>query len=143
MNDEKTADMKSAELCIMSSPQLAAYSYMVPDNTCKGVPAEHLNQFQAEKEKCAKKVVVPTKVTEVLQQKKIIALKHLVEESINKVCISKMQIPVCAPSSVPKEVVMEEVTMFNLKKQKQCLTTLDPILLCPQRQCWCNYDEDC
>ena len=116
LNDEKTADMKSAELCIMSSPQLAAYSYMVPDNTCKGVPTEHLNQFQAETEKCAKKVVVPTKVTEVLQQKKIIALKHLVEESTNKVCMSKMQIPVCAPSSVPKEVVMEEVPFFCVPK---------------------------
>merc|ERR1712025_944020 len=101
LNDEKTADMKSAELCIMSSPQLAAYSYMVPDNTCKGVPTEQLNQFQAETEKCAKK---------------IIALKHLVEESTNKVCMSKMQIPVCAPSSVPKEVVMEEVPFFCVPK---------------------------
>merc|ERR1719466_655051 len=73
LNDEKTAEMKSAGMCIMSSPQLAAYSYMVPDNTCKGVPTEHLNQFQAETDKCAKKVLVPTKVTEVLQQKTIIA----------------------------------------------------------------------
>merc|ERR1719466_176234 len=80
LNDEKTAEMKSAGMCIMSSPQLAAYSYMVPDNTCKGVPTEHLNQFQAETEKCTKKVLVPTKVTEVLQQKTIIAQKHLVEE---------------------------------------------------------------
>merc|ERR1719481_2501575 len=35
LNDEKTADM-----CIMSSPQLAAYSYMVQDKTCKGIPTE-------------------------------------------------------------------------------------------------------
>ena len=81
-----------------------------------------MNKFKAETEKCAKKVVVPTKVTEVLQQKKIIALKHLVEESNNKVCMSKMQIPVCAPSSVPKEVVMEEVTMCNLKRAKTMFT---------------------
>jgi len=116
LNDEKTADMKSAGMCIMSSPQLAAYSYMVPDNSCKGVPTEHLNQFQAETEKCAKKVLVPTKVTEVMQQKKIIALKHLVEESTNKVCVSKMQIPVCAPSTAPKEVVMKEVPFFCVPK---------------------------
>merc|ERR1719209_1919529 len=116
LNDEKTADMKSAGMCIMSSPQLAAYSYMVPDNTCKGVPTEHLNQFHAETEKCAKKVPVPTKVIEVLQQKTIIAQKHLVEESVNKVCMSKMQIPVCAPSTVPKEVVIVEVPFFCVPK---------------------------
>jgi len=116
LNDEKTADMKSASMCIMSSPQLAAYSYMVPDNTCKGVPTEHLNQFKAETDKCAKKVLVPTKVTEVLQQKTVIAQKHLVEESINQVCMSKKQIPVCAPSTVPKEVVLEEVPFFCVPK---------------------------
>merc|ERR1712179_52408 len=116
LNDEKTADMKTAGMCIMSSPQLAAYSYMVPDNTCKGVPTEHLKQLKAETEKCTKKVLVPTKVTEVLQQKKIIALRHLVEESINKVCMTKMQTPVCAPSTVPKEVVMKEVPFFCVPK---------------------------
>merc|ERR1711955_49548 len=100
LNDEKTADMKSAELCIMSSPQLAAYSYMVPDNTCKGVPTEHLNQFKAETDKCA------TKVTEVLQQKTVIAQKHLVEESINQVCMSKKQIPVCAPKDTAGATLM-------------------------------------
>merc|ERR1712002_326244 len=79
LNDEKTADMKSADLCIMSSPQLAAYSYMVQDKICKGIPTEQLNQFKTEAAKCAKKIPLPTKVTEVLQQKKPVAMKHLVE----------------------------------------------------------------
>merc|ERR1712119_147503 len=118
LNDEKTADMKSAGMCIMSSPQLAAYSYMVPDNTCKGVPTEQLNQFQAETDKCAKKV------PEVLQQKTIIAQKHLVEESVNKICMSKMQIPVCAPSTVPKEVVIEEVPFLCVPKDSAGATLM-------------------
>merc|ERR1712112_30373 len=74
LNDEKTADMKTADLCIMSSPQLAAYSYMVQDKICKGIPTEQLNQFKTEAAKCAKKIPVPTKVTEVLQQKKPVAM---------------------------------------------------------------------
>ena len=31
LNDEATGDVKSAEECVMSSPGLAAYSYMVED----------------------------------------------------------------------------------------------------------------
>jgi len=112
LNDEKTADMKTADLCIMSSPQLAAYSYMVQDKTCKGIPTEQLNQFKTEAAKCAKKIPLPTKVTEVLHQKKPVAMKHLVEETSDKACISKKQIPVCGASVVPKEVVMEEVPFF-------------------------------
>merc|ERR1711887_6829 len=82
LNDEKTADMKTAGMCIMSSPQLAAYSYMVPDKTCKGVPTEHLKQLKAETEKCTKKVLVPTKVTEVLQQKKNKKKRHMISALI-------------------------------------------------------------
>merc|ERR1719318_1650329 len=116
LNDEKTADMKSAGSCIMSSPKLAAYSYMVADNKCKGIPAEDLSQYQEETSKCAKKELVPTKVTEVWQQKKIVSMRHLVEESPKKVCISKLQVNVCGSSSIPKQVIMKEVPYFCVPK---------------------------
>jgi len=116
LNDEKTADMKSAGMCIMSSPKLAAYSYMVPDNKCAGIPKTNLAQFQAETARCVRKELIPTKVTEVFKQKKVISMKHLVEESINKVCISKMQINICGASTVPKEVIMKEVPFFCVPK---------------------------
>merc|ERR1719228_867967 len=116
LHDEKTADMKTAGMCIMSSPQLAAYSYMVPDKTCKEIPKAHLAQFQAETDRCVRKELIPTKVTEVFKQKKVISMKHLVEESINKVCISKMQINICGASTVPKEVIMKEVPFFCVPK---------------------------
>merc|ERR1712180_7524 len=34
VNDEKTADLKSAGKCVMSQPKLAALSYMVEDGQC-------------------------------------------------------------------------------------------------------------
>merc|ERR1712098_879270 len=46
MSGEKTADMKSAKQCIMSSPKLAAYSFMVEDR----------NPFS-----CVRKEVLPSK----------------------------------------------------------------------------------
>jgi len=124
LNDEKTADMKSAGMCIMSSPKLAAYSYMVPDNKCAGIPTSHLTQFQAETDRCVRKELIPTRVTEVFKQKKVISMKHLVEESINKVCISKMQINICAASTVPKEVIMKEVPFFCVTKDSAGATMM-------------------
>ena len=142
LNDEKTADMKSAGMCIMSSPKLAAYSYMVPGNKCAGIPPAHLAQFQAETARCVRKELIPTKVTEVFNQKTVISMKHLVEESINKVCISKMQINICGASTVPKEVVMKEVITI-ISKHHLINVSTGPILLCPKRHHWSCYDEDC
>jgi len=60
INDERTGDVKSAEECIMSSPVLAAYSFMVKDAACQGVPAQHLQQFMEETRVCKKKTIIPT-----------------------------------------------------------------------------------
>merc|ERR1719239_1732524 len=48
MNDEKTADLKSAGNCIMTQPKLAAFSYMVQDGQCAGITAEFKPLFQKE-----------------------------------------------------------------------------------------------
>ena len=109
LNDEKTADMKTAGKCIMSSPKLAAYSYMVSDKKCEGIPAQDLTQYKTETDKCVTKEIIPTKVTQIWHQKKQVTMKHLVEESINKICISKKQVNVCGSSIVPTEVIMKEV----------------------------------
>merc|ERR1711915_279153 len=60
LNDERTADVKSADECIMSSPVLAAYSFMVKDAACPGVPKQHEKQFMEETKTCKKRVLVPT-----------------------------------------------------------------------------------
>merc|ERR1712058_117264 len=48
MSGEKTADVKSAKQCIMSSPKLAAYSFMVEDRKCAGIPSAEKEKFQRE-----------------------------------------------------------------------------------------------
>merc|ERR1719228_215035 len=67
MNDEKTADLKSAGNCIMSQPKLAAFSYMVEDGQCAGIPAELKPLFQKETAQCTKMEVTPAKVTDLFQ----------------------------------------------------------------------------
>merc|ERR1719378_1879734 len=41
LNGEKTADLKTTHQCIRSSPTLAAYSYMITDSSCQGVPSKY------------------------------------------------------------------------------------------------------
>merc|ERR1712133_298790 len=59
MNDEKTADLKSAGKCVMSQPKLAALSYMVEDGQCEGIPAQLKPVYQKEASECKKVEVVP------------------------------------------------------------------------------------
>merc|ERR1711935_344945 len=40
LNGENTADLKTPERCIMSRPRLAAYSYMIQEASCAGIPAK-------------------------------------------------------------------------------------------------------
>merc|ERR1712029_437182 len=54
MNDEKTADLKSAGKCVMSQPKLAALSYMVEDGQCEGIPAQLKPVYQKEASECKK-----------------------------------------------------------------------------------------
>merc|ERR1719228_460969 len=54
MNDEKTADLKSAGKCVMSQPKLAALSYMVEDGQCEGIPAKLKPVYQKEASECKK-----------------------------------------------------------------------------------------
>merc|ERR1712055_141587 len=67
MNDEKTADLKSAGNCIMTQPKLAAFSYMVQDGQCAGIPAEEKPLFQKEAAQCTKMEVTPAKVMDLFQ----------------------------------------------------------------------------
>merc|ERR1711931_9820 len=85
MNDEKTADLKSAGKCVMSQPKLAALSYMVEDGQCEGIPAQLKPVYQKEASACKKVEVVPAKVLDLFQhmqhQNKVSSmLKHIVIE---------------------------------------------------------------
>merc|ERR1719481_588349 len=81
MNNEKTADLKSAGNCIMSQPRLAAFSYMVQDGQCDGIPAEFKPLFQREVAQCTKMEVTPAKVMDLFQ--------HMQHKEIEFFCVPK------------------------------------------------------
>merc|ERR1712240_48790 len=71
LNDEKAADVVSAHQCVMSSPRLAAYSYMVADSQCAAIPAQDKAVFQEESQQCVRKVVLPTKVSDMFTDRQL------------------------------------------------------------------------
>merc|ERR1712180_314084 len=81
MNDEKTADLKSAGKCVMSQPKLAAMSYMVEDGQCEGIPAQLKPVYQKEASECKKVEVVPAKVLDLFQ--------HMQQREVELFCLPK------------------------------------------------------
>jgi hypothetical protein len=121
LNDEKTADIKSAGECIMSSPKLSAYSYMIEEQQCGGIPSEYKQQYLEETQKCLKKTTVPTEVSKIFNQKLSFNRKHLSEERNNKICISKEKVNLCSSSLTPNEVIIKKVQYFCVSKDSQGL----------------------
>merc|ERR1712226_955501 len=99
LNDEQTADVNSAQQCVMSSPRLAAYSYMVADNQCAGIPAEDkADAMFMNRQLTVKRSQAP--------------MKHLDMEHGQKICISVRQVKVCPSASSPTEVVPMQLPFF-------------------------------
>ena len=67
LNGEKSADMKSSKMCLMSKPKLAGFSYMIEDGNCQGIPTEHRTRFNKEQSKCEKISEIPTKISQLLR----------------------------------------------------------------------------
>merc|ERR1719153_1388469 len=110
MNDEKTADLKSAGNCIMTQPKLAAFSYMVQDGQCAGIPAEEKPLFQKEAAQCTKMEVTPAKVMD----------KHVVIEMDQRICFSKEQIKVCGIKGTPTGTMQrKEIEFFCVPKDRE------------------------
>ena len=109
LNDEKMADMKSANKCVMSSPKLSAYSYMVNEKSCQGIPSKESTIFNEEKSKCIQKEILPTKLTPIFNGKKNMSKKHLLEESSNRVCISRSKENICKSKTFPVEIIIKEI----------------------------------
>merc|ERR1712033_59070 len=104
MNDEKTADLKSAGNCIMSQPKLAAFSYMVQDGQCDGIPAEFKPLFQHMQHLNKKNVMV----------------KHVVIEMGQRICFGKEQIKVCGIEGTPRGTMQrKEIEFFCVPKDRE------------------------
>jgi len=116
LNDEKTADVKSAGGCIMSSNKLASYSYMIQGSSCQGIPSQDQQKYNEETQQCLKKETVQTPVTKIYEEKQTISQKHLSEEKDNKICISKERVNVCQSNSSPQEITKKKVQYFCISK---------------------------
>merc|ERR1712142_566261 len=82
-NDESVADVKTPQSCIMSSPSLAALTYMVEDNPCQVSQVSRRQHSQ-------------------------VYSKHLVEERQNKICFSTEQVRVCPSNTGPEEITQKQ-----------------------------------
>merc|ERR1711931_265020 len=60
LNAETTADLKSPQRCLMSRPRFAAYSYMIQEPTCQGIPSQDLAKYNKEKQICVRQEIIPT-----------------------------------------------------------------------------------
>jgi len=125
LNDEKAADVVSAHQCVMSSPRLAAYSYMVADSQCAGIPAQDKAVFQEESQQCVRKVVLPTKVSDMFTNRQLSVKKgeapfrHIDMEHGQKICISVKQVPMCPTVSQPAEIVPMEMPFFCVARTQE------------------------
>jgi len=118
LNDEKTADVRSAKQCVMSSPKLAAYSFMVEDRKCAGIPTADKARFVKESEQCVRKEVIPAKVYDIFtdmhhsSKRMQPSLQHVVQRRGLQICISKRQIKICGIDAKPAEIVPREMPFF-------------------------------
>jgi hypothetical protein len=125
LNDEKTVDIRSADQCVMSSHKLAAYSYMVQDHVCAGIPTSDLAVYHKETNACIKKKTVLTKVMEVFHSKHMstkmnqVYTKHMVVEVGQKICLCKEQVKVCGADSQPMEYVRREMDFFCVPRDRE------------------------
>merc|ERR1711874_323859 len=115
LNGEKVADVPSAKQCVMSSPKLAAYSYMVEDRKCAGIPVADKARFVKETEQCVRKEVIPAKVYDIFtdmhhaSKRRQASLQHVVQRRGQEVCISKRQVKVCGIDAKPAEIMPREM----------------------------------
>merc|ERR1712112_4406 len=125
LNDEKVADVKSAKQCVMSSPRLAAYSFMVQDRKCAGIPTADRERFQRENERCVKKEVVLSKVYDIFTamhqavKRMQTTLQHVAQQQGQQICISKRQVKVCGMEAKPREIVPREMPFFCVAANRE------------------------
>ena len=99
LNGENTADLVTPKFCVMKKDKFAAYSYMINERQCNGIPSEDREEYERQIRKCVKKEEIKTPLENVydrLQQlSKPTTSVHLVKKQANQICISRERINVC------------------------------------------------
>merc|ERR1711889_18761 len=125
LNDEKTACVKSGQQCVMSSPRLAAYSYMVEDGQCAGIPAQEKAVLQKETKECVRKEVLPSQVLDIFRNRQISVkrgqtpMKHMDMEHGQKICISMKQVQMCPSTVTPAQIESIEMPFFCVARDQE------------------------
>jgi len=104
LDHENTADLKTPRKCIMSEPRLAAFSYMIKDNQCQGIPSQLRPKYERELNQCVKERIIVTPLEKLVEKlssqlPRPLISQHLVEKSGSKVCISVQKIKTCSKIS--------------------------------------------
>merc|ERR1719219_1120645 len=102
LNGENTADLKTPGQCIMSKNIFAAFSYMIPEKTCRGIPAQYKPLYEKEIATCVREEIIPTPLeylTKIMASKtaelpKPVISQHLVQRQHDQVCISVQKVKV-------------------------------------------------
>merc|ERR1711955_122250 len=89
----------------MSSPRLAAYSYMVEDGQCAGIPAQEKAVLRKETKECVRKEVLPSQVLDM--------------EHGQKICISMKQVQMCPSTVTPAQIESIEMPFFCVARDQE------------------------
>ena len=121
MNGEKTADLKSSKKCIMSEPKLSALTFMLEDGKCRGLLEQDKVELRRQEQGCVRREENPTKVSDIfrksLESKRQPELRHIVEQTRGKTCISKELIRVCN-TNFPSEVRAKQARFACLESSQ-------------------------
>jgi len=112
LNGEWVADVKTGKQCVVSKPKTAAFSFLIENGKCQGIPQHEKTELEREQQRCIREEVWPTTVVELYQRlletRPQPEQKHIIQEFQGKTCISKSMVRVC-PKSHPKHVQSEQV----------------------------------
>jgi len=112
LNGEWSADMKTAKQCIVTKPKLSAFSFMLEDGKCQGIPQQEKSKLQRQEQRCIRQEMIPTKVSQIFRQYQESRVqpeqRQLIEEHNGKLCFSKQLVRLCS-HSYPKQVKSKQV----------------------------------
>merc|ERR1712029_813246 len=117
MNGEKSADLKTPRMCVMS-PHLAALSFILNNSgsapgfeRCTGIPAALKPEFLRLSTECPREVIIPTPISKLYEAISVLTrptgMMRIVEKKSKQLCISKQMVKICLskPLSIKQKSV--------------------------------------
>merc|ERR1711909_191306 len=118
LNGETTAELRTPKMCVFEKPRIAAYTYMIKESTCMGIPTQDKPEYETETRACIKKEEIRTplepltkSIVKVKSGPLGVILKHVVEHRANgnEICLSKTPVSICEEKTLP--IIGESVSV--------------------------------